>query len=318
MDLAIEKAGEQGIDEIVLAMAHRGRLNVLANIMGKSPQQIFREFADIDPELHLGRGDVKYHLGHSTRLDHHGGRTACICRCASTPAIWSSSTRWRSAACGPSRIVSDDSQRRRGLVLLIHGDAAFAGEGIMQETLNLSQLAGYTDRRHAARRRQQPDRLHDQPCEGRSSTYATDVAKMLQIPIFHVNGEDPEAVAQVVRLAMDFRREFQRDVVIDMYCYRRRGHNEGDEPAFTQPVMYRAIEKRKSVREGYLDRLAEAGRNHARGGRQMIADQQREQAGAGAVGRQERRLRAIGAISPASGRFTSAAASARRPKSKPA
>ena len=148
---------------------------------------------------------------------------------------------------------------RRGLCLLIHGDAAFAGEGVDAGDAQSEPASGYTigGTLHVVVNNQIG--FTTSPCEARSSTYATDVAKMLQIPIFHVNGEDPEAVAQVVRLAMDFRREFQRDVVIDMYCYRRRGHNEGDEPSFTQPILYRAIEKRKSVREGYLDRLLQMG-----------------------------------------------------------
>jgi 2-oxoglutarate dehydrogenase E1 component len=152
-----------------------------------------------------------------------------------------------------------DGERKRGLVLLIHGDASFAGEGIAQETLNLSQLKGYSvgGALHVIVNNQIG--FTTSPAEARSSTYASDVAKMLQIPIFHVNGEDPEAVAQVVRLALDFRYEFKRDVVIDMYCYRRLGHNEGDEPSFTQPVLYHAIEKRKSVRDSYLDRLLELG-----------------------------------------------------------
>jgi 2-oxoglutarate dehydrogenase E1 component len=258
LELAIEKAGEQRIDEIVLAMAHRGRLNVLANIMGKSTQQIFREFADIDPELHFGRGDVKYHLGHSTDWVTTSGRRVHLSLCFNPSHL----EYVNPVAVGRVRAKQDrveDSQRRRGLCLLIHGDAAFAGEGITQETLNMSQLGGYRigGTLHVVVNNQIG--FTTSPSEGRSCTYATDVAKMLQIPIFHVNGEDPEAVAQVVRLAMDFRREFQRDIVIDMYCYRRRGHNEGDEPAFTQPALYRAIEKRKSVREGYLDRLLKMG-----------------------------------------------------------
>jgi 2-oxoglutarate dehydrogenase E1 component len=141
------------------------------------------------------------------------------------------------------------------MVILIHGDAAFAGEGIIQETLNLSQLAAYRvgGTLHIVINNQIG--FTTSPSEAKSSVYATDVAKMLQIPIFHVNGEDPEAVAQVVRLAMDFRREFERDVVVDMWCYRRLGHNEGDEPLFTQPMLYSAIKQRKPVREGYLEHL---------------------------------------------------------------
>ncbi len=258
LDLAIERAGEHRTDEIVLAMAHRGRLNVLANIMGKSPQQIFREFADLDPELHIGRGDVKYHLGHSTDWLTSNGRKIHLSLCFNPSHLEFVDP----VAVGRVRAKQDrveDMQRRRGMCLLIHGDASFAGEGIIQETLNLSQLEPYKigGTLHVIVNNQIG--FTTRPSEGRSTMYCTDVVKMLQIPIFHVNGEDPEAVAQVVRLALDFRREFQRDVVIDMYCYRRRGHNEGDEPAFTQPRLYEAIEKRQSVHEVYLDRLLQMG-----------------------------------------------------------
>ncbi len=258
LELAIEKAGEHKIDEIVLAMAHRGRLNVLANVMGKSPQRIFREFADIDPEMHLGRGDVKYHLGHSTDIKTASGHRIHLSLCFNPSHLEFVNP----VAVGRMRAKQDrvdDVQRRRGMTILIHGDAAFAGEGIVQETLNMSQLEAYTigGTLHVVVNNQIG--FTTGASEGRSTTYATDVAKMLQIPIFHVNGEDPEAVAQVIRLAMDFRRQFQRDVVIDMYCYRRRGHNEADEPQFTQPLLYQAIEQRKNVREGYLDHLLKLG-----------------------------------------------------------
>ncbi len=248
-------------------MAHRGRLNVLANIMGKSPQEIFREFDDIDPEAAPRPRRREVPPGLQQRLDDRGRPARSTCRCASIPATWNSSTRWPWAACGPSRTASATSQRERGMALLIHGDAAFAGEGIVQETLNLSQLDGYTPAARCTSSSTTRSASPRRPPKAARATYATDVAKMLQIPIFHVNGEDPEAVAQVVRLAMDFRHEFQRDVVIDMYCYRRRGHNEGDEPAFTQPVLYQAIDERKSVRDSYLDHLLELGEHHARGGR---------------------------------------------------
>jgi 2-oxoglutarate dehydrogenase E1 component len=255
LDLAIERAGEHGIDEIVLGMAHRGRLNVLANIMAKSPRQIFREFADLDPDLYIGgRGDVKYHLGYSSDWETASGRKIHLSLCFNPSHLEFVNP----VALGRMRAKQDrtgDMERQRGLVILIHGDAAFAGEGVIQETLNLSQLNAYTV----------GGTLHiivnnrigftTSPSETTSSVYASDVAKMLQIPIFHVNGEDPEAVAQVIRLAMDFRRTFKRDVVVDMWCYRRLGHNEGDEPFFTQPLLYRAIKQRKSVREGYLEHL---------------------------------------------------------------
>src|SRR5215467_2231802 len=255
LDLSIERAGEHGIDEIVLGMAHRGRLNVLANIMGKSPRQIFREFADLDPDLYVGgRGDVKYHLGYSSDWETISGRKIHLSLCFNPSHLEFVNP----VALGRMRAKQDrarDAERTRGMVILIHGDAAFAGEGVVQETLNLSQLDAYTvgGTLHIIINNQIG--FTTSPSETKSSVYATDVAKMLQIPIFHVNGEDPEAVAQVVRLAMDFRHEFKRDVVIDMYGYRRHGHNEGDEPFFTHPLLYRAIKQRKPVRESYVDHL---------------------------------------------------------------
>ncbi len=256
--LALEKAGEQQIDDVVLAMAHRGRLNVLVNIMGKSPRDVFHEFEDPDPELHLGRGDVKYHLGYTNNWEAGNGHKIHLSLCFNPSHL----EYVNPVALGRLRAKQDrvrDSQRVKGMCLLIHGDAAFAGEGVMQEILNMSELPGYTTggTLHVIVNNQIG--FTTAPDEARSTTYASDVAKMLQIPIFHVNGEDPEAVAQVVRLAMEFRMTFKRDVVIDMYGYRRRGHNEGDEPAFTQPVLYRAIRQRKSVREGYLEHLLKLG-----------------------------------------------------------
>ena len=254
LDLVIENSGNEGTEEVVLGMAHRGRLNVLANILGKKPREIFREFEDVDTGMPVGRGDVKYHLGFSSDWQTASGNKVHLSLCFNPSHLEYVNT----VALGRMRAKQDrfgDRERRRGMALLIHGDAAFAGEGIVQETLNLSGLAGYGigGTIHVIVNNQLG--FTTLPSEGRSSTYASDVAKMLQIPIFHVNGEDPEAVAQVVRLALDFRREYQRDVVIDMYCYRRRGHNEGDEPSLTQPLMYRAIEETDPVRENYLDRL---------------------------------------------------------------
>ena len=254
LDMAIEKAGDDGVQEIVLAMAHRGRLNVLANIMGKSPRLIFREFEDKDPQLHTGRGDVKYHLGYSSDWTTQNGQNIHLSLCFNPSHLEFVNP----VAAGRMRAKQDrarDFDRNQSVAIMIHGDAAFAGEGVVQETLNLSQLPGYTTGGtiHVVVNNQIG--FTTSPDDSRSSTYATDIAKMLQIPIFHVNGEDPEAVAQVIHLALDFRKEFCRDVVIDMYCYRRRGHNEGDEPEFTQPTLYRAIKKRKHVFEGYLEHL---------------------------------------------------------------
>ena len=258
LDLAIEKAGEQGVQEIVLGMAHRGRLNVLANIMRKSPRQIFREFADKDPKISTAGGDVKYHLGHSTDWQTTSGGKVHLSLCFNPSHLEYVDP----VALGRTRAKQDrsgDTDRARGMALLIHGDAAFAGEGVIQETLNLSELKAYTigGALHVIVNNQLG--FTTGPEEGRSASYATDVAKMLQIPIFHVNGEDPEAVAQAVRLSMDFRAQFKRDVVIDMYAYRRLGHNETDEPSFTQPLLYEAIRRRKSVREGYLEHLLKLG-----------------------------------------------------------
>ena len=274
LDLVVEKAGSQGVQEVVLGMAHRGRLNVLANILGKNPRTIFREFEDKDPEMHRGGGDVKYHLGFSNDWITAAGEKIHL-----SLAFNPSHLEYvNSVVLGRVRAKQDragDSARMRGLAILIHGDAAFIGEGVVQETLNMSELPAY----------QIGGALHiivnnqlgftTDPGQGRSTTYASDIAKMLQAPIFHVNGEDPEAVAQVVELAMEFRRTFRKDVVIDMYCYRRHGHNEGDEPSFTQPMMYEKIQRRPTVREAYLERLQALG-EITRQEADMIAEARRE------------------------------------------
>ncbi len=254
LDMAIEEAGSQDIREIVIGMAHRGRLNVLANIMGKSPSQIFREFTDADPERFEGRGDVKYHLGFSNDWVTTDGKQVHLSLCFNPSHLEFVDP----VVMGRVRAKQDrrsDEDRKEILGVIIHGDAAFIGEGVVQECLNLSNLNGYRTggTLHIILNNQIGFTTDSE--ESRSSKYATDVAKMLQIPIFHVNGEDPEAVAQVIKLAMDFRNEFQMDLVIDMYGYRRLGHNESDEPAFTQPLLYKKIRQRKTVREGYLDNL---------------------------------------------------------------
>lgn len=258
LDLAIEKAGEQGVTGIVLGMAHRGRLNVLANILGKSPREIFREFADTDLKLQKGGGDVKYHLGYSRDWVTSTGRKMRLSMCSNPSHLEFVNP----VAAGRVRVWQDsgeDKERSQNLLLLIHGDAAFMGEGVVQETLNLSRLPGYTvgGALHIIVNNQIG--FTTSPREGRSTMYATSVAKMLPAPIFHVNGEDPEAVAQCVLLALAFRARFKLDVVIDMYGYRRLGHNESDGPAFTQPVLYRRIAERKPVREGYLEHLLKLG-----------------------------------------------------------
>jgi 2-oxoglutarate dehydrogenase E1 component len=258
LDLAFERAGAQGIEDIVIGMPHRGRLNVLANLLGKPPRSIFRQFEEVDGELHIGSGDVKYHLGHHGDWLTSTGRTLHVALCFNPSHLEFVNP----VALGRVRAKQDrvsDAAGDRSLGILIHGDAAFAGEGIVQETLNLSELAAYRTggTLHVVVNNQIG--FTTEPEQGRSSAYATDVAKLLQVPIFHVNGEDPEAVAQAVTLALDFRRTFRRDVVLDMYAYRRRGHNETDEPSFTQPLLYAEIRRRPTVREGYLKRLLALG-----------------------------------------------------------
>ncbi|MGE5177668.1 MAG: 2-oxoglutarate dehydrogenase E1 component [Bacteroidota bacterium] len=259
LDSVVESADRHGLNEIVFGMAHRGRLNVLANVLGKEPRQIFYEFEDQDPELYHSRGDVKYHLGYSKDRNLPSGRTIHLSLCYNPSHLEFVNP----VAVGRMRAKQDhigDHARERGMALLMHGDAAFAGEGIVQETLNLSALPGY----------ETGGTLHvivnnqigftTIPEEARSSPYSSDVARILQTPIFHVNGEEPDAVIRTARLAMEFRRQFRRDVVIDLYGYRRHGHNEGDEPAFTQPLLYQAIAARKPIHLLYRDRLIAAGR----------------------------------------------------------
>lgn len=259
LDLALEKASQHNVKEVVMGMAHRGRLNVMANILKKRAMNIFWSFDDPNPEMNRGGGDVRYHLGYSSDWTTASGDNLHISLCFNPSHLEFVNT----VAQGRTRCKQDrrrDERRQEVMTILIHGDAAFAGEGVVQETLNLSELEGYKTggTLHIVINNQVG--FTTEPNEGRSTTYATDIAKMLQIPIFHVNGEDPEAVAQVVSLAMDFRKEFQRDVVIDLYAFRRWGHNEGDEPRFTQPRMYAEIDRRASVREQYLACLMELGK----------------------------------------------------------
>ncbi len=259
LDLALEAAAEDGLDEVVLAMAHRGRLNVLANIVGKRPVDIFREFEDPYSDWYIGRGDVKYHLGASGDWQAASGSKLHVSLCFNPSHL----EYVNPVAMGRIRAKQDrigDTDRRRGMCLLVHGDAAFAGEGVVQESLNLSFLNSYASggTLHVILNNQLG--FTTSPDDSRSSTYCSDVAKMLPVPIFHVNGEYPQAVASVVDLAMDFRTMFQRDVVIDMYSYRRWGHNEADEPSFTQPLIYQKIEQRPTIRDSYLKHLLQFGK----------------------------------------------------------
>ena len=258
LETAIEQSAEHGVREVVIGMAHRGRLNVLVNTVGKSAQKMFREFADEDPYAKPGRGDVKYHLGHSGNHRAKNGQEVHLSLCFNPSHLGFVAP----VAAGRVRAKQarvQDEAREKVLCLCIHGDAAFSGQGTTQELLNMSELPGYDVGGTVHILVNNQVGFTTPPESGRSTPYATDVARMLESPIFHVNGEDPESVTQVVRLALAFRRRYHRDVFIDMYCYRRLGHNESDEPAFTQPVMAQWIAKQPTVREQYLQNLVKLG-----------------------------------------------------------
>lgn len=257
LDLAFEQAGSHGVNDIVLGMAHRGRLNVMANIMGKSPALVFREFDDKDPQRSFGRGDVKYHLGLSSTWKTQAGNKIDLTLCFNPSHLEFVGAVVLGRIRSRQDRLTENFTRCMGVVL--HGDAAFAGQGVVQEMLNMSEIPGFRTGGTLHIILNNQIGFTTGVGQARSSHYCTDVAKMLQIPIFHVNGEDPEAVAQATWLAMEFRHAFKKDVVIDMYCYRRRGHNEGDDPTVTQPRMYRQIEGMKTVRESYLENLIRLG-----------------------------------------------------------
>ncbi len=255
IDLLVESAATHGIEELVIGMAHRGRLNVLVNVMGKNVRQIFAAFDDKRPERFLGAGDVKYHLGYSSDVATQSGRHVHM-----SMTFNPSHLEWVDPVVeGRVRAKIDRRKRKSTMPLLIHGDASFMGQGVVEETLNLAQLEGYTTGGTIHLVVNNQIGFTTIPADSRSTRYCTDVARMLRIPVFHVNGEDPEAAIQVTRLAIEFRARFKQDVVIDMYCYRKYGHNEGDEPRFTQPVMYRLIDHKPTVREVYVKRLVDAG-----------------------------------------------------------
>src|SRR5213083_617004 len=260
LDTILHKCPAAGIAEICMGMTHRGRLNVLANFLKKSLNVIFTEFTEnYIPDLVAGDGDVKYHLGYRTVRKLGSGAEIEIRLSANPSHLEAVDPVVEGTARARQRIRDDTEHRRKVLPLLIHGDAAFAGQGIVAETLNMSQLAGYSTggTLHVVVNNQIGFTTLRE--EGRSSMYATDVAKMIEAPIFHVNGDDPLAVKFVTEMALDFRQEFGRDVVIDMYCYRKHGHQEIDEPSFTQPDLYARIDKRPSITQLYKRQLLEAG-----------------------------------------------------------
>ena len=246
-----------GIEEVVIGMAHRGRLNVLVNIMGKQPDELFGEFEGKGNDS-LAMGDVKYHLGYSSNIE--TGRGPVHLTLAFNPSHLEIIDPVVEGSVRARQDRRNDRNRDQVLPILIHGDAAFAGQGVIMETFNLSQTRGYSTGGtiHVIVNNQIGFTTSD-PLDSRSTLYCTDISKMVQAPIFHVNGDDPEAVVFVTRLALDFRMQFKKDVVIDMVCYRKHGHSEADEPAATQPIMYQLIRKHTDVQELYAARLIREG-----------------------------------------------------------
>ncbi len=254
VDALVERAGVWKVSDIVIGMPHRGRLNVLVNILNKPYGKIFGEFEGNLPKTVQGDGDVKYHLGfssdHACQNGHviHLSLTANPSHLEAVNPVVEGRVRAKQRRRG-------DTERKLAVPLLIHGDAAFAGQGLVAETLNLSQLHGYRTGGTVHIVVNNQIGFTTNPADARSTSYCTDIAKLVDAPIFHVNGEDPEACVHVAELALDYRQTFGRDVVIDMVCFRRHGHNEGDEPAFTQPLMYDRIRERPTITELYTEHL---------------------------------------------------------------
>jgi len=255
----LERAAAGNVHEVVIGMAHRGRLNFLANTVGKDVRQIFSEFeGELDPSSTQGSGDVKYHLGASGVRKRENGREIVVSM-APNPSHLEAVDPVVEGIVRPKQDRLGDTARQRVIPLLVHGDAAFAGQGVVAETLNLSQLHGYSTGGTLHLVINNQIGFTTLPDEARSTPYSTDIARGVQAPIFHVNGDDPEAAIRAVQIAFDYRQQFKKDVVIDMICYRRHGHNEGDDPSYTQPILYRKIKDHPSVATLYGERLVREG-----------------------------------------------------------
>ncbi|HVQ51275.1 MAG TPA: multifunctional oxoglutarate decarboxylase/oxoglutarate dehydrogenase thiamine pyrophosphate-binding subunit/dihydrolipoyllysine-residue succinyltransferase subunit, partial [Mycobacterium sp.] len=259
MDAGIDQAAEHGLDEVVIGMPHRGRLNVLANIVGKPYSQIFSEFeGNLNPSQAHGSGDVKYHLGATGNYIQMFGENDIQVSLVANPSHLEAVDPVLEGLVRAKQDLLDKGDGPDGfsvVPMMLHGDAAFAGQGVVAETLNLALLRGYRTGGTIHIIANNQIGFTTSPTDSRSSEYCTDVAKMIGAPIFHVNGDDPEACVWVARLAMDFRQQFKKDVVIDMLCYRRRGHNEGDDPSMTQPYMYDVIDTKRGSRKTYTEAL---------------------------------------------------------------
>ena len=273
LDAVLSKAATRGLDEVCIGMSHRGRLNVLANIAGKSYAQIFNEFeGHHDPRTVQGSGDVKYHLGTEGTFVADSGASTRVYLAANPSHLEAVDPVLEGIVRAKQDRIDLGGDGFSVLPILIHGDAAFAGQGVVLETLQLHQLRGYRTGGTIHVLVNNQVGFTTGPSSSRSTTYATDVAKGLQAPIFHVNGDDPEACVRVAELAFEFREQFDRDVVIDMVCYRRRGHNEGDDPSMTQPLMYNLIEAKRSVRTLYTEALVARGDITGDEAKQVAAD----------------------------------------------
>jgi 2-oxoglutarate decarboxylase len=258
LDELARRAAAGDAHEIVIGMAHRGRLTIVANLVGKPLEQIFSSFEMEEPASSQGSGDVKYHLGASGVRTFEDGREIVI-SVSPNPSHLEAVDPVVEGIVRPKQDRLGDGKRRRVIPLLIHGDAAFAGQGVVAETLNLSQLDGYSTGGTVHLIINNQIGFTTPPEEARSTPYSTDVARMVQAPIFHVNGDDPEAAIRTAQLAFDYRQQFSKDVVIDMFCYRRHGHNEADDPSYTQPLLYKKIREHPSVAALYSERLMREG-----------------------------------------------------------
>ncbi|MBI2516735.1 MAG: 2-oxoglutarate dehydrogenase E1 component [Opitutae bacterium] len=260
LDAVIDACPDAGVKEIVLGMAHRGRLNVLCSVMRKSFDQLFEQFSEnYIPDTVAGDGDVKYHLGYESVLTTTSGKKVEVRLAANPSHLEIVNPVVEGKARARQRIRDDMESRTSVMPLLIHGDAAVAGQGIVAETLNFSQLPGYKTGGTVHFVINNQIGFTTDPHDSRSTHYCTDVAKMIEAPIFHVNGDDPEAVCMIAQLALEFRVKWKRDVFVDMYCYRKHGHNETDEPSFTQPALYRKIAAHPLVSALYTQQLTEEG-----------------------------------------------------------
>lgn len=260
LESVVEEATPRGVEEIVMGMAHRGRLNVLVNTCGKSIESIFKEFSEnYIPDTVYGDGDVKYHKGYDVERTNSSGQRVVVSLAANPSHLEAVNPVVLGKARARQRRLQDSPTRKKVLPVLIHGDAAFIGQGIVAETLNLSQLRGYRvgGTLHLVTNNQIG--FTTEPIDSRSSRYCSDIAKMIEVPIFHVNGDDPEAVVFVTELAFEYRQTFGEDAIIDMYCYRKHGHNEADEPAFTQPELYHSIAQHPGISTIYGEKLIAEG-----------------------------------------------------------